>query len=87
MVTVPVKHPWKGKVAIRDKYYDRAKIEGLTIRVGNEQMTLTPAEVVSKIVHGSKPVPDYFKEHNTHRLLYYWWKPNQKKVVPQPQLL
>lgn len=73
-------------VAIRDKYYARAKVEGLTIKLFNEQMTLTPAEVMSKIVQGSKPVPDQFSD-NTQRLLYYEWKPNKTEVVPQAKLL
>lgn len=86
MLTVKVKSKWHGMVAIRDKYYPRAKVEGLTIKFFNEQMTLTPAEVSSKIIMGSKDVADQFS-NNTHRLLYYAWQPNQKEVTPQPKLL
>jgi hypothetical protein len=58
----------------------------LTIIFFNEQMTLTPAQVVSKIVMGSPPVADQFSD-NTHKLLYYRWEPNQQEVVPQPRLM
>ena len=85
MVKVKVKTKWHGMVAIRSKYYQKAKVEGLTISFFNEQMTLTPAQVVSKIVMGSPPVADQFSD-NTHKLLYYRWEPNQQEVVPQPRL-
>ena len=68
-------------VAIRDKYYARAKVEGLTIKFFHQQMTLTPAQVVDEIMMGSEPIPDKFS-HKTHKLLYYRWAPNKQEVTP-----
>ena len=85
MVTVRVKTKWHGMVAIRSKYYQRARVEGLAIKFFNEQMTLSPAQVVSRIVMGSAPLPDHFSD-STHKLLYYKWEPNKKEVVPQPRM-
>lgn len=85
MVTVKVKTKWHGMVAIRDKYYQRAKAEGLTIKFFNQHMTLTPAQVVSQIMMGSAPIPDHYSD-DTHKLLYYKWEPNKKEVMPQPKM-
>jgi hypothetical protein len=86
MVIVEVKTKWHGMVAIRDKYYARAKVEGLTIKFFNQQITLTPAQVVDEIMMGAAPIPDKFSD-KTHKLLYYRWAPNKQEVPPAPRLM
>jgi hypothetical protein len=70
-----VRVPWKGMVAIRDKYYAKAVTEGLVIVHDGQKMTLSAAEVQSKIVMGSPPIADKFSDA-THHLLYYMWVPD-----------
>jgi hypothetical protein len=75
-LTIEVRVPWNGMVAIRDKYYDEAIKKGLVITHDGKKMTLTPNEVKTRIVQGSKlPYDDKFSI-NKHRLLYYKWIPD-----------
>jgi hypothetical protein len=67
-----VKVAWNGMVAIRDKYYEKARKDGLTIKHDNKTMKLTPEEVRSKIVLVSKPMPNKFSGKVSHKLLYYY---------------
>ena len=64
-------------VAIRDKYYEGAKTEGLVIKHGGKKMTLSPVDVKDKIVMASKPMVNKFNGAATHKLLYYNWNPDK----------
>jgi hypothetical protein len=76
MLDLKVRIAWQGMVAIRDKYYEKAREEGLVIHHAGKKMTLTPDEVKSKIVMGSQPYADKFSSA-THKLLYYAWNPDK----------
>lgn len=76
---VKVKSVWQGRVGIRDKYLVRASKEGMEVSCNNASMSLTPEEVMKKIVAKSeRPFYDKFSK-DYHYLIYYNWVPEPTK--------
>ncbi len=72
-----VKAPWQGKVAIRDKYYDKLKQmhEDLVIECEGRSMAIPYAELGKRVEFGKERYFDKFSGAY-HHLCYFEWKPN-----------
>ena len=77
MVSIKVHKPWKGKVAIRDKYYWLAltKHEDISIQIDQDIMVIPFADIKESVVGKSEhKVKDAFSDEY-HDLIYFTWKP------------
>lgn len=82
MIKVRVKTLWQGQVGVRDKYLKEAdqKKEDLVIVVDEETMTISSAELRSRIkAKSDRPFKDRFS-NQSHWLYYYDWKPDNPKL-------
>lgn len=82
MINLKVKSVWQGKVALRDKYIDKAILTNSDIMVecGAEYMKI-PYKKIKKLEVKTK-APVYVKdkfEGRIHKLIYFDWKPMYKQ--------
>ena len=75
MINLKVKTLWQGKIAIRDKYVEKAKEtnQDISVEFLGKKMTIPVNEINNLIVGRSAPQTDYFS-NASHKLIYFKWK-------------
>jgi len=85
MIKVNIKKPWMGKIAIRDKFIEKAikNKENIVVECEGQQMTILYKDIRKDIKgRSSKPFKDKFSDE-WHYLYYYEFKPQtlQKSLL------
>lgn len=77
VMELTVQTVWKGKVAIREKYYHEAVAKGCAIRIHckGKEMTVAPEKVKLYMFRSPQPFKSKF-DVESHYLIYYKWRPD-----------
>lgn len=77
VMELTVQTVWKGKVAIREKYYTEAVAKGCAIRIHckGKEMTIIPDLIKAYIFKSAQPFKSKF-DAEAHYLIYYKWRPD-----------